>query len=98
MFAPARLWTRRVPVRSRIDATIAALVVLPLVAEMTTLPRSSRDASCPIACGSTRVSTLPGSDVPPPRRAVRVIVLTALAAATPAASRIIAASPPAARR
>ena len=64
MFAPARLWTSRAPVRSRIFATIAAVVVLPLVALITTLPRSSRLARRPIACGSTRVSTLPGSDVP----------------------------------
>ena len=42
MFAPARLWTSREPVRSRIEATIAAVVVLPLVAEITTLPCSSR--------------------------------------------------------
>ena len=98
MFAPARLWTSRAPVRSRIDATIAAVVVLPLVALITTLPRSRRLARRAIACGSTRVSTLPGSDVPPPRPAVRASVPTALAAATPAASRIIAAPPPAARR
>ena len=38
MFAPARLWTSFVPVRPRIAATIAAVVVLPLVAETTTLP------------------------------------------------------------
>ena len=73
-------------VRSRIDATIAAVVVLPLVAEMTTLPCSSRAASRPIACGSTRVSTLPGSDVPPPRPARRASAPTAWAAATLAAS------------
>ena len=38
MFAPARLCTSRVPVRPRIAAIIAAVVVLPLVAETTTLP------------------------------------------------------------
>ena len=38
MFAPARLCTSRVPRRSRIDATIAAVVVLPFVAEITALP------------------------------------------------------------
>ena len=65
MLAPARLWTRRVPVRPRIDATIAAVVVLPLVAETTTLPRGSRAASREMARGSARISTLPGSDVPP---------------------------------
>ena len=54
-----------VPVRPRIAATIAAVVVLPLVAETTTLPCGSRAASRAIACGSARISTLPGSDVPP---------------------------------
>ena len=38
MFAPARLWTSFVPVRPRMAATMAAVVVLPLVAETTTLP------------------------------------------------------------
>ena len=51
------------PVRPRIVATIAAVVVLPLVAETTTLPCGSRAASRAIACGSARISTLPGSDV-----------------------------------
>ena len=60
MFAPARLCTSRVPARSSTVETIAAVVVLPLVAEITTLPRDSRPASRSIACGSTRVSTLPG--------------------------------------
>ena len=38
MFAPARLWTRVIPARSSIEATIAAVVVLPLVAEITPIP------------------------------------------------------------
>ena len=71
-------------------ATIAAVVVLPLVAEMTRLPCSSRPASSPIACGSRRVSSLPGSDVPPPRPARRASAPTALAAATLGASRLTA--------
>ena len=71
MFAPARLWTSVSPVRSRIAAAIAAVVVLPFVALITALPCASRRASSPIACGSSRVSTLPGSDVPPPRPAAR---------------------------
>ena len=74
--------------RSRIDATIAAVVVLPLVAEITRLPCSSRPASRPIACGSSRVRSLPGSEVPPPRPARRASAPTALAAATLGASRL----------
>ena len=89
MFAPARLWTSREPVRSRIDATIAAVVVLPLVAEITTLPCSRRPASSPIACGSRRVSSLPGSEVPPPRPARRASAPTAFAAASLGASRLM---------
>ena len=42
MFAPARLWTSRAPSPSRIAATIAAVVVLPLVAEITALPSRRR--------------------------------------------------------
>ena len=65
MFAPARLWTRRVPERSRIAATIAAVVVLPFVAEMTALPCGRRPASRAIAAGSMRMSTFPGRLVAP---------------------------------
>ena len=71
MLAPALLCTSRSPVRSRIAAVIAAVVVLPFVALITALPCASRRARIPIACGSSRVSTLPGSDVPPPRPAAR---------------------------
>jgi hypothetical protein len=49
MLAPARLWTRRAPVRSSTLAAIAAVVVFPLVAEITALPRDRRRASVPIA-------------------------------------------------
>ena len=51
MFAPARLCTRRAPERSRIAATIAAVVVLPFVAEMTALPCGRRCARRSIAAG-----------------------------------------------
>ena len=95
MFAPARLWTSRVPVRPRIVAIIAAVVVLPLVAETTTLPCGSRAPSRAIACGSARISTLPGSDVPP-RPARRSAVPVARAASSPACS--LTARSPAARR
>ena len=53
----------------------------------------------PIACGSTRVRTLPGSDVPPPRPAGARRAPTALAAATSGGQRGHARRPaPAARR
>ena len=65
MFAPARLCTRRAPARSRMPATIAAVVVLPLVAEMTALPRCRRAPRRAMAWGSRRIRSLPGSDVPP---------------------------------
>ena len=38
MLAPAWLWTGAIPAASRIAAAIAAVVVLPLVAEISTLP------------------------------------------------------------
>ena len=44
MFAPARLCTSVSPVRSRIAAAIAAVVVLPFVALITALPCASRRA------------------------------------------------------
>ena len=60
MFAPARLCTRRVPERSRIAATIAAVVVLPFVAEITALPCGRRPARRAIASGSRRMQDLAG--------------------------------------
>ncbi len=66
MFAPARLCTSRTPSRSRIAAAIAAVVVLPLVAEISTLPRCRREPSTPIASGCRRISTFPGTLVAPP--------------------------------
>src|SRR4051812_24848962 len=65
MFAPARLWTRSRPVASRIAAIIEVVVVLPFVADTTTLPSLSPSASRAIACGSMRMSSRPGSEVPP---------------------------------
>ena len=61
---PARLWTSRAPVRSRIEATIAAVVVLPLVAEITTLPRSRR-----LREAADRVRLDAGEDLAGQRRA-----------------------------
>jgi hypothetical protein len=93
MFAPARLCTSVSPVRSRIAAAIAAVVVFPFVAEITALPCASRRASSPIACGSSRVSSLPGSVVPPPRPAARTTVPTAFAAATFGPSSVTGRAP-----
>ena len=45
MFAPAWLCTSGTPARSKIPAAIAAVVVLPLVAEISTLPRGRRAPS-----------------------------------------------------
>ena len=55
----------------RISATIAAVVVLPFVAETSAEPRGSRAASGPTPLGSIVASTLPGIVVPPPRAASR---------------------------
>ena len=51
---------------SRIADVIAALVVLPFVADRITLPSGRRFASLAIAPGSIAVSSFPGSVVPPP--------------------------------
>ena len=72
---------------------MAAVVVLPFVALITAEPWASRCASKPIACGSSRVSTFPGSDVPPPRPAARTSEPTALAAATLGASSVTGRAP-----
>src|ERR1039458_4985512 len=69
MFAPDWLFTSDTPARSRIAARIAEVVVLPFVADTSTLPRDRRAPSSPIALGSRRMSTFPGAlDAPPPRR------------------------------
>ena len=66
--------------RPRISATIAAVVVLPFVAEMSTEPRGSRPARRSIASGSSFHRSLPGMVVPPPVRASRDSPPTARAA------------------
>ena len=67
-FAPARLCARTSG-GDRISATIAAVVVLPFVAETTALPSGSRAPSRSSAPGSSRHRSFPGSVVPPrPRR------------------------------
>ena len=57
--------------RRRISAAIAAVVVLPFVAEMSAEPSGSRAASRSIAPGSSFQSSLPGTVVPPPVPASR---------------------------
>src|SRR5262245_28378174 len=64
-FAPDALWASRSRVR-RIAAVIAAVVVLPFVADTSTAPCGSSLASRSIAPGWAFHSTLPGSVVPPP--------------------------------
>ncbi len=96
MFAPARLCTSAMPARSRMPAVIVAVVVLPLVAEMSTLPRGRRAPRSPIASGASRISSLPGALVPPPPR-IREIAPTLRASASLAAE-VPAISPPWRRR
>ena len=62
--APERLCARRVR-GARISAVIAAVVVLPLVAEISAVPSGSRAASRSTALGSSSASSLPGTVVPP---------------------------------
>ena len=71
---------------------MAAVVVLPFVALITALPLGALRSS-PMACGSSRVRTFPGSDVPPPRPAARTSVPTALAAATSRARSLMGRAP-----
>lgn len=69
MLAPARLCTGLVPAPSSTAAAIAALLVLPSVAQKSVGPSSRRPAKVPIAWGSRRTSNLPGRLVPPQPRA-----------------------------
>src|SRR5262249_21964088 len=69
-FAPVPLCASRSR-GERIAATSAAVVVLPLVPEITVEPAGSRRASAPRAAGSMVVRIFPGSVVPPPRPARR---------------------------
>ena len=63
----------------RISAAIAAVVVLPFVAETSADPSGSRAARRSIAPGSAFQSSLPGRVVPPPRPASRETAPTARA-------------------
>ena len=65
MFEPARLWTTGRPSRSSAAATIAAVVVLPLVAEISTEPSSRPAPMRPSARGERASSSRPGAVVPP---------------------------------
>ena len=69
-FAPARLCASRTD-GSRIRAAIAAVVVLPFVAETSAEPCGSRAASRSTAPGSSFQSSFPGRVVPPPAPASR---------------------------
>src|SRR5437764_966633 len=57
MLAPARLCTSEIPQRSSTDATIVAVVVLPLVADTSAEPAGSLAESWEIARGRGRVHT-----------------------------------------
>ncbi len=85
--APPALRHSRRPSASSTAAAILAVVVLPLVAEITVVD-VSRPASRPIASGSIRSSSFPGSVVPPPARLSRVAVAVARAAASLAVNSI----------
>jgi hypothetical protein len=67
----------------RIFATIAAVVVLPFVAETSALPSGSRAARRSRRPGSIEDSTFPGTVVPPPAPTRRDSPPTARAAAIP---------------
>ena len=67
-------------------AAIAAVVVLPFVAEITAAPAGSRAASRSIAPGSSFERSFPGTVVPPPAPASRDSAATPRAAAISAAS------------
>jgi biotin carboxyl carrier protein len=79
-FAPARLCASRRRGR-RISAAIAAVVVLPFVAETTAVPPGRRAAKRSIAPGSSFESSFPGTVVPPPAPTRRDSPPTARAAA-----------------
>ena len=82
--SPARLRTTGRPACSRMPASSDAVVVLPLVAEISTAPPSSRLPSRPIAPRSSRSSTRPGAVVPPlPRRRVTARISRASAVFRP---------------
>ncbi len=70
----------------RISAVIAAVVVLPFVADTNAEPRVSRAARRSIAPGSSFQSSFPGMVVPPPAPASRDSRPAARATAISAAS------------
>ena len=72
----------------RIEATNAAVVVFPFVAETIAVPEGSRAASAESAPGSIVARILPGSVVPPPRPARRDSRPAERASATSRARRI----------
>src|SRR5205823_4869676 len=83
---PELLWASRT-LGERISAAIAALVVLPFVAESRAVPSGSREASSPTAPGSTFARSFPGRVVPPPRPARRERPPAARASAISSTSR-----------
>ena len=73
MFEPARLWTTGRRSRSSAAASIAAVVVLPLVAEISTEPSSRLGGHArERARGQRRSSSRPGAVVPPLRPSRRL--------------------------
>ncbi len=76
MFDPARLCTTGRPARSSAAAIIAAVVVLPLVADTSTEPHSSRRAIRSTARGESFSSIRPGAVVPPLRPTRRLTART----------------------
>src|SRR4051794_41948822 len=69
-FAPDRLWASRKRPR-RISAAIAAVVVLPFVAEIAAVPAGGRAASRAIGPGAGFERSLPRTGGPPPAPAGR---------------------------
>ncbi len=79
MLEPARLCTTGRPSRSRQAAIIAAVVVLPLVADRSIEPASSSCAMLRIEPGAIRSSIRPGAVVPPVRPLRRLAARTSRA-------------------
>ncbi len=82
MFDPARLCTSGRPARSRMAASMAAVVVLPLVADTSTEPSSRRRPMVRIAPGLMRSSIRPGAVVPPLRPSPRLVARSSRASAS----------------
>jgi hypothetical protein len=73
MFEPARLCTTGLPARSRAAAIIAAVVVLPFVADTSSEPASSSRDMRRSARGEAFSSRRPGAVVPPLRPTRRLV-------------------------